>query len=252
MIPSVIDPAAPQYNATLVHRADQHGTLAYFSVRFDGDATPFVPGQYMTIGIVANGKLLQRPYSVASDPHDAGSAGYEFLVRLLPDGRFTPVLWQLREGHRVRLIGPKGKLTLEPQDDRVHLFVSSGTGCAPFVSMLRSLLRTRQPRRCVFLNGVSYESDLAYRAILEGWQAKGEYPLTYVPTVSRPGEASNAGWRGRTGRVESIVASVCDEQRLEPSNVAVYICGQPAMAAAVEALLVARGFAKEQMRKEVY
>jgi NAD(P)H-flavin reductase len=45
---------------------------------------------------------------------------------------------------------------------------------------------------------------------------------------------------------------VCDEQRLEPSNVAVYICGQPAMAAAVEALLVARGFAKEQMRQEVY
>jgi len=249
---SVIDPAATQYNASLVHRVDQHGTLAYFLVRFDGEPTPFVAGQYMTVGIVANGKLFQRPYSVASDPQEAGTSGYEFIVRLLPDGRFTPLLWQLREGHRVRMIGPKGKFTLQPQDERVHLFVSSGTGCAPFVSMMRALLRARQPRRCIFLNGVSYESDLAFRALLEGWQRSGDYPLTYIPTVSRPAEVSNAGWRGRTGRVETIVASVCDEERLEPSNVAVYICGQPGMATAVEELLTARGFAKDQMRKEVY
>jgi len=49
-------------------------------------------------------------------------------------------------------------------------------------------------RLVVFLNGVSYVEDLAYRDLLEGWQASGAYPLTYTPTVSRPAEAGNAAW----------------------------------------------------------
>ena len=249
---SDIDPQSPRYNATLVKRVDMHATLAYFWVRFDGEPTPFIPGQYMTTGVDVSGKLLQRPYSVASDPDTAGSTGYEFLVRLLTDGRFTPQLWRLCVGHRLRMIGPKGRFTLQPDDDRIHLFVSSGTGSAPFIGMMRNLVRTQQRRRIVFLNGVSYVDDLAYRELVEGWQASGAYPLTYIPTVSRPAEPGNAGWQGRTGRVESIVAPVCDELGLTPTNTVVYICGHPSMAAGAEAVLVDRGFAKDQMRKEVY
>ena len=47
-----IDPDAPQYNARLIRREDETDSLAYFWVRFDGDATPFEPGQYMTIGVM--------------------------------------------------------------------------------------------------------------------------------------------------------------------------------------------------------
>ena len=66
--PRVIDPDAPQYNATLVRREDQHESLAYFWVRMDGEATPFEAGQYMTIGVMVDGRIVQRPYSVASAP----------------------------------------------------------------------------------------------------------------------------------------------------------------------------------------
>lgn len=236
----------------MIRRLDLHGSLAYFWVRLDGEPTPVVPGQYLTLGVEAGGKLLQRPYSLVSDPVTAGSTGYEFLVRLLPDGRFTPLLWRLRVGHRLRMIGPKGRFTLGASDDRTHLFVSSGTGSAPFVSMMRSLRRTEDARRVVFLNGASYIEDLAYREMFESWQAGGEYPLTYIPTISRPSEAGNAAWAGRTGRVETIVGSVCDDLQLAASNTVVYICGNPAMAVSVEALLDARGFTKDQMKKEVY
>jgi ferredoxin--NADP+ reductase len=247
-----IDPAAPQYNASLVRRVDETPSLAYFWVRFDGPSTPFEPGQYMTIGVLADGKLVQRPYSVASDPAVAGSEGYELYVRLVEGGQFTPLLWDLPVGHRMRLIGPKGKFTLEPDDDRTHLFVSSGTGNAPFVSMMRALLRAGRPRRAVFLNGVSYEHDLGYRELLEGWQRSGTYPVTYVPTVSRPSAPENAGWPGRWGRVETIVGPVCDELHLTPDDTIAYICGNPDMIVAAEATLLARGFPEAQVKKELY
>ena len=61
-------------------------------------------------------------------------------VRLVPIIRFTTLLWRLPIGHRMRMIGPKGKFLLEPDDDRTHLFVSTGTGIAPFMSMIRETL----------------------------------------------------------------------------------------------------------------
>jgi len=247
-----IDPAAPQYNATLVRRDDQHESLARFWVRFEGDATPFVSGQYMTIGVFADGKLVQRPYSIASDPAVAGDEGYEMYVRLVEGGLFTPLLWRLPTGHRMRMIGPKGKFTLEPGDDRTHVFISSGTGNAPFVSMMRALLREGSPRRTVFLNGVSYARDVGYRDVVEGWQSSGAYPVTFIPTVSRPNDPSNAAWTGRTGRVEAILAPVLDELGLTPANTIAYICGNPDMILSAEETLLARGFPEEQVKKELY
>jgi ferredoxin/flavodoxin---NADP+ reductase len=241
-----------RYNATLARRDDQHESLAYFWVRFDSDPTPFESGQYMTIGVFADERIVQRPYSVASDPAVAGSEGYEMYVRLVEGGQFTPLLWQLPVGHRMRMIGPKGKFLLEPDDDRTHLFISSGTGNAPFMAMMRSLLREGRPRKAVFLNGCSYVPDLGYREVLENWEATGTYPVRYVPTISRPRDPVNADWTGRTGRVETIVAPVCDDLGLDASNTIAYICGNPDMILSAEETLLARGFPPEQVKKELY
>ncbi len=126
--PRVIEPEADSYNATLVRREDLTSELAYFWVRMDGDATPFAAGQYMTTGVMTEGRILQRPYSVASPPAVANTEGYEFFVRWVPILRFTTALWRLPVGHRMRMIGPKGKFMLEPDDDRTHLYVSTGHG----------------------------------------------------------------------------------------------------------------------------
>jgi ferredoxin-NADP reductase len=247
-----IEPEAPQYNARLVRRVDQHESLGSFWVRFDGEPTPFEPGQYMTIGVFVDGRIVQRPYSVASDPALAGSDGYEMYVRLVNGGQFTPLLWRLPVGHRMRMIGPKGKFTLLPDDDRTHIFISSGTGNAPFIAMMTSMLRAGRPRPAVFLNGCSYVEDIGYRSLLEGWQASGAYPVTYVPTVSRPQDRLNAGWTGRTGRVEAILGPVCDELGLTADNSIAYICGNPDMIVSAETTLLERGFPEEQVKKELY
>ena len=227
--PGIIATDDERYNATLIKRVDQHESLAYFWVRFDEEPTPFEPGQYMTIGVFVDGKIVQRPYSVASAPGVAGDTGYEFYMRLVVGGTFTPLLWDLPVGHRMRMIGPKGKFLLVPDDDRAHLFVSSGTGNAPFVSMMRDALGAGRPRRAIFLNGVSHERDLGYRELVAGWEASGEYPVKFVPTISRPDDPSNAGWTGRTGRVETIVAPVMREFGLAPADTIAYLCGNPDM-----------------------
>jgi ferredoxin-NADP reductase len=250
--PRVIDADAPQYNARLIRRIDETDSLAYFFVRFDGNPTPFEPGQYMTIGVMVEGKLIQRPYSVASPPVVAGDDGYEFYVRLVQGGMFTPLLWQMPIGQRMRMIGPKGKFVLRPDDDRTHVFISSGTGNAPFISMMRQLLADGSPRRAIFLNGVSHAHELGYRARLEAWEASGEYPVTYIPTVSRATDPLNATWMGRTGRVEMILGPVLDELELDASNSIAYICGNPDMILSAEETLLGRGYPEDQVHKELY
>jgi len=250
--PRVIDADAPVYNARLVRRDDETDSLAYFWVRFDGDPTPFEPGQYMTIGVMVEGKIVQRPYSVASPPIAAGTDGYEFYVRLVQGGTFTPLLWRMPIGQGMRMIGPKGKFVLRPEDERTHIFISSGTGNAPFVSMMRQMLADGAPRRAVFLNGVSHGHELGYRDIVEGWERSGEYPVTYIPTVSRPNDPINAAWMGRTGRVESILEPVLDELGLTPADSIAYICGNPDMILSAEETLLARGYPEEQVHKELY
>jgi len=250
--PRVIDPAAPQYNATLVRRVDMTDELAFFWVKFDGEPTPFEPGQYMTTGVFADGKLWQRPYSVASAPRVAGTEGYELYVRVVPIPRFTTLLWRLPIGHRMRIIGPKGKFLLEPDDRRTHLFISTGTGIAPFMSMVRETLAEGRPRETVVLHGCSYVDELGYRDELESWERELTYPLTYVPTLSRANDPRNAGWTGRIGRAEAIVADVCRDLRLHPDRTVVYICGNPDMILNAEAVLMGLGFPELHVKKELY
>ncbi|MBA3307911.1 MAG: hypothetical protein H0T04_04405, partial [Chloroflexi bacterium] len=242
---------SPRYNAVLTRRVDQHATLAFFWVAYTDEPVGFEPGQYLTIGVESSGKLVQRPYSVASSPRQAAD-GYEFYVRLVDGGLFTPLLWRAEIGQGMSMKGPKGKFVLEPEDERTHVFISTGTGIAPFISMMETLRKDGTPRPAVIIHGVSYEDDLGYRELLEGWQRSGEYPLTYIPTVSRVSSPRNEGWSGRTGRVETIISDVYGELDLTPENSISYICGNPDMIIAVDETLLGRGFPEELIKKELY
>jgi NAD(P)H-flavin reductase len=94
--------------------------------------------------------------------------------------------------------------------------------------------------------------ELGYRELFEAWAADGTYPLRYVPTISRPDPPRNAGWTGRTGRAEAVVAAVCDDLGLVPEQTVVYICGNPEMILKVEATLMDNGFPEFHVKKELY
>lgn len=238
-------------DATITAREDLTPSLAFFRVRTDDAAPAFVPGQYVTLGMATGTGLIQRAYSIASSARRVAD-GYELYVRLVPDGAFTPHLFACRPGQRVSLRGPKGRFVLGPDDDRVHLFIATGCGIAPFVSMLRTLHDDGSPRRVVVLHGVSHANELGYREFLEELARDERWQLTYIPTISRPQDPANAGWSGWTGRVEANVDAVCDRLRLTPSATEAYLCGNPEMITAVEGTLRGRGLSASQIRHERY
>ena len=73
-----------------------------------------------------------------------------------------------------------------------------------------------------------------------------------MPTISRPTDPRNAGWTGRTGRVEHVVRDVCRDLHLRPERTVVYICGNPDMILNVEGELMDAGFPEFHVKKELY
>ena len=235
------------YNGRLSRWEEIAPGLAIVGVQSMDQPFPFEAGQYATLGLVGpEGKLVQRPMSVSSSSDRLDE--YEFFIRLVEGGAFTTLLWKRSVGDPINIKGPKGKFLLQ-DDGRRCLFVASGTGLAPFMSMIDTLRDRGQTREIHLLHGASYEHDLAWREELSGLEA-GDFPLRYVATISRPEQSP--GWTGCTGRVEAIIEPQLDAQGLEPANTTIYLCGNPEMITAVDEIATGRGFAPEQIRKELY
>jgi ferredoxin-NADP reductase len=257
---STVRPGLPP-NATLTGRIDLTVTVARFVVRPDDGVGAFEPGQYFALGLIVDDRPLLRPYSTSSAPDSPTEL--EFLIRLVPDGMFTPQLWALRIGDRLRIGRPKGLFMLRPADTRTHLFIATGTGLAPFLSMVGSLVRRAADEsgrsedralaspRAIVVHGVSRVDELAYRDRLEQLEA-GRLGVRYEPIVSRPTDPANAGWAGRTGRLAAQLEDVCAAHHLDPGSTVAYLCGNPEMIASAEGILADRGFASEAIVSEQY
>ncbi len=239
-------------NATLVRRLDLSPSVARFVVRRDGSVATHLAGQYFALGIWADGRLLQRPYSTASPP--TGASQLEFLIRRVPHGALTPRLWDLPLGARLRVGPPKGLLTLDPRLDRAALFVATGTGLAPIIAMLAALLdgpADARPPRLIVVHGVSYTAELAYRGRLERWAAS--HPgVAYEPVISRPADPLNAGWSGAVGHLDVALDAAWQRHRLDPRETVAYLCGNPEVIAAATRLLAARGVSPDAIVAERY
>jgi ferredoxin-NADP reductase len=235
------------YNGRLSRWEEVAPGLAIVGVQSLEEPFPFEAGQYATLGLVGpEGKLVQRPMSISSPSDDLDE--YEFFIRLVEGGAFTTLLWERKVGDAINIKGPKGRFLLQ-DDGRSCLFVASGTGLAPFMSMICTLRGRGESRDIVLLHGVSYDHDLAWREHLTSVAADG-FPLRYLGTVSRP--QHSPAWNGLTGRVEAITEAQLDEQGLTADNATIYLCGNPEMIVAVDEIALGRGFTPEQIRKELY
>ncbi len=247
---------ASEANATLVERVDLTPAIARLRIRPDAGPPMFRSGQYLAIGLPVDGRLVQRPYSVASPPDERDEL--EFLVRLVPDGLLTPHLWRLRPGDRVRIGSPKGLFTLDEGDPRRHLFLATGTGIAPLRSMLAALLErgpsttigTGRDQAPIVVHGVATSPELAYRDELE--RLSRDARIVYQPAISRPSDPANGSWQGETGRLDGLVARIVADAGVESTSAVAYVCGNPAMIEAVGSRLANLGFPTEAIRAEHY
>lgn len=239
----------------LVERIDCSDDLALFRFRPE-ESLDFTPGQYATLGLEdeTRGRLLQRPYSVASAPHEDT---LDFFVELVEEGALTERLWNLDIGGeawvRRRIVG---LFVLDRESGRrQHLMAATVTGIAPYVSIVRAQQHALEqgtldePHRFLVIHGASrswefgpYLEELT-TAEQSGW-------LTYVPTVSRPWE--DPGWRAETGRVGDVVRKHMDAEGFTTENAVGYACGHPQMIENVREILTRARFDEEHFHEEKY
>jgi ferredoxin--NADP+ reductase len=243
-------------NAVLRERIDVDPSLAIFRVApSDGEAPLFEPGQFTNLGIACTApsgepRLVRRALSIASSPRER--AHLEFYVRLVDDGELTPRLFELRPGARLWL-DPRvhGHFTLAdvPPASNV-LFVGTGTGVAPFVSMLRTYAGGERWRRCVLLESARTGAELGYRAELERLQRERS-DFRYLPTLTR--EPAASAWGGLRGRLQAWLEPAAFrelvEEPLDPERWQVLLCGNPEMIASVTELLSGHGFRRHRSRE---
>lgn len=204
----------------------------------------FKPGQYCTIGF----DDIERAYSIVSSPYEEE---IELFIELVPppDGNLTPLLYELGVGRQVT-IRPraKGVFTLDERYSD-HLMMATVTGVAAYISILRSYFHDfRSGHKFYVLHGASYADELTYDKELQTMARAHPGFLTCIPTVSRPQEERNRGWKGETGRVNTLLEKYVAKFALDRDDTLVYACGHPGMIEDVKVRAAALDFLVEEER----
>ncbi len=258
---------APELNAVLLQRIEVSPGLAILRIAPDGWELPdFSAGQFAVLALpgssprcrfcdkedkpAAPEKLIKRAYSIASS--SIAKDYLELYIVLVPSGALTPRLFALAPGDRLWL-APKisGVFTLAdvPTDKHVVL-LSTGTGLAPYMSMLRTELECGVSRRFAVIHGARHSWDLGYRSELRTLDRLcGNFD--YIPIISRPDEEA-VTWAGEVGYVQDLWRSDPVGARWgfdpTPNDTHIFLCGNPEMIETTSELLQAQGYV-EHSRK---
>ena len=210
------------------------------------DAIDFIAGQFITIDLPIGEKRLQRwrSYSLSNAPN--GSNELELCVVRSPEGRGSQYLFdEVKEGDILKFKGPDGGFILPETIDKDLVFICTGTGVAPFRSMILGLKNSGKPHRGLHLIfGTRLESGLLYREELE--ELSRTMPgFRYDAVLSR--QEDWPGWKGYVHQV------YLQEYQTPRPDVAFYLCGWSNMIdEAVENLLLKLGYDRSQIHFELY
>lgn len=199
----------------------------------------FIPGQFVSMNEIVNEKKITRAYSIASAPSETNR--FELCLNLVHEGLLSPRLFEMKPGDTIEIRPPLGMFVLRnPPRDTV--FIATGTGIAPFRSILKAQLsQTSQAFTLIF--GVRYASHLMYRVEFE--EMARQFPhFRFMPTLSRPTES----WTGGSGHVQNHLEDAIGDRR----DVDVFLCGLKAMVDDVRNILKEMGFERKQILFEKY
>ena len=202
----------------------------------------FVPGQWLSVKVnTPEGEEMTRAYSIASPPSENGHVA--FCLNRVHDGFMSNYLCSLDEGARIAFQGPFGNFILHPPL-RDTVFIATGTGIAPFRSMLQWLLAEsdrHQGRQFWLLFGARCAQDIYYREEFE--QLATEHAnFHFLPTLSR----AAAEWEGMRGYVQQHLGEIAGMR----TDMDAYICGLDEMVKANRELLKSLGWDRTSIRYE--
>jgi ferredoxin/flavodoxin---NADP+ reductase len=225
----------------------RHWTDRLFSFRTTRNPSfRFRNGQFTMMGLETEGRPLLRAYSLVSANYEEE---LEFFSIKVPNGPLTSRLRHVREGDQV-IVSRKatGTLVLDNLKPGRNLFLlGTGTGLAPFLSIIKDPETYERFERVVIVHGCRWIADLAYGDLIADGLPKDEFvgellreKLDYYPTVTRESFRHN-------GRISLLLRSgkLAEDLDLPPINPNAdrfMLCGSPAMLADISAILDQRGF----------
>jgi ferredoxin-NADP reductase len=227
----------------------QSTTLSEFTkhLEFEVQGVPrlgFVPGQWLSVtASKPDGEEITRAYSIASPPSENGR--FAFCLNRAQEGFMSNHLCDLAKGDEITFQGPFGSFIVRPPL-RDTVFIATGTGIAPYRSMLHWLLADpsrHEGRQFWLLFGVRTEQETYYREEFERLAAE-HATFHFLPTLSRGGPE----WKGLRGYVQTHLPEIIGDR----TDMHAYICGLDKMVSANRALLKSLGWDRKQILYEKY
>lgn len=235
------------YNSKVIKIEDETEKVKRFYLEIeDVNNFEFHAGQFVTLDLPISEKRLKRwrSYSIANPPD--GTNIIELCVVDLEGGLGTDYLFnEVEIGSDIKFKGPSGAFYLPEEVDKDLVMICTGTGVAPFRSMLYDLLLNNKPHKKLHLIfGTRTERDILYRNEFETLASK--FPeFTYDICLSR-----DEHWEGYRGYVHQVYMSAYDEASPDTKF---YICGWSQMIdSAVENLLIKKKIEKQNIIYELY
>ena len=233
---------------TLTARLTRSTSLSDFTkhLEFEIESAPkfgFVPGQWLSLTQAKpDGEELTRAYSIASPPN---GDRFALCLNRVPDGFMSNYLCDLEVGAAISAQGPFGNFILRPPL-RDTIFIATGTGIAPYRSMLQWLFADHsrhQDKHFWLLFGSRAEKDIYYHDEFLALASAHEN-FHYLPTLSRGG----ANWKGLRGYVQEHVFEIVNGR----TDMHAYICGLDKMVSANRDLLKSLGWDRRSILYEKY
>jgi glycine betaine catabolism B len=210
----------------------------------------FVPGQFVTLDLPIHEKINKRwrSYSIASWPDDTNV--FELVVVLMEQGAGSRYLFeQVRVGSELLFRGPQGVFTLPAVIDTDLYLIATGTGVAPFRSMIHHIKNHQIPTKNIYLLfGTRTKEDLLYFNELKRLEQELE-AFRYIPTLSRE------EWEGCCGYVHDIYENLVhekmkDQPELPPARF--YLCGWKNMIDEAKQRIQKLGYDRKAIHQELY
>ncbi len=220
--------------------ANTHWTENLFSLQIDAQVEDFKAGQYTTLGLDVNGHRSAQPYSILSAPQ---RQPLEFFLYTNLDGELSTQLARLGSGDEVWVKSrPEGLFTLEQVADAEDLWLlATGTGVAPFLSMLLSEEIWERFAHVVLVYAARTQRDICYHSLISEFQRNRGQQFSFVPMISREQHSDSLA-----GRIPQAISSGALERqagrKLTPESSQVMLCGNPGMVQDANHELKARGF----------